>query len=171
MHKILKKLSDTLLPIAKKEQSRFVKRTGRGFLATFPRVINAVRFSLNLLNKVSAYNAKAGSDDRINLRFAVNMGETRADKQNNRLGTAVNMAVRVEGLKPEQLIPIDNGMAAEEMPIENRILITERVEQELRRVNGIRIRPVGLFELKGITGLHKISVLNAAKQEKRETVS
>ena len=169
--KIIKKLTDTITPIAKKEQSRLVKSTGDGFLLLFPKVINAVRFSLNLLNKVNAHNTKTGTTDRICLRVAINMGEVWSDKQKDGPGTAIKIAFGVKGLKPEQLIPVDNGMAKEEMPTENRILVTESVQKALKRVNGIRIRPVGLSELKGVAGLHNIYILNAANKTKSESMS
>ena len=154
---LMQRLSDVVNPTAKRENYQFIKGTGDGFLITFPKAENAVRFSLASLNGVQKLNAQQTDESKkINLRFAINFGEARIDETGDRLGAAVSMTFRVEGLKPEQLIPAENGMTKEEMPPANRILITENIEKELGQFPGISTKLVGLFELKGITGLHRI---------------
>ena len=66
------------------------------------------------------------------------------------------MTFRVEGVRPESLIPIENGMSKEEMPLVNRVLITEGAKKEIEKAKRLQIRLIGLFELKGLTGLHKL---------------
>ena len=90
------------------------------------------------------------------MRFAINLGETRIVDNGDRHGLAINMAFRVEGVKPEGLIPTEGGMKKEEIPLKNWIFMTENAEKEINDIEGIKPRLVGLFELKGITGLHKI---------------
>jgi HEAT repeat protein len=149
-------LTETVTPAARRERFQFMKSTGDGFLITFPKVINSVRFALDVFKEINKHNEKADKTARIDLRFAINLGETRIDAKGDRLGVATNMTFRVEGLKPEGLIPIENGMAKEDMPLDNRIFVTENVEKEIIDMEGIKTRIVGLFELKGITGLHKV---------------
>ena len=50
-------------------------------------------------------------------------------------------------------------MTKEELPLVNRILVTENVLEEASQIDGVTARLVGLFELKGITGLHRIFLL------------
>jgi len=152
---LMHKLTELVTPIARQEECRFAKGTGDGFLMSFPKAENAVRFARHTLTSVAAYNATADEMARINLRFAVNLGEAKVDENNDRLGVAVSMTFRVEGVKPDGLIPIEGGMAKEAMPSANRILITENVAKELP-AGGTNLALVGLFELKGITGLHRI---------------
>ena len=154
--KLMKILTDMVKPIAQREGYQFIKNIGHGFLITFPKVSNSVRFALNFSKKINKYNAKVDKTGKISLRFGINLGKTRIDKKGDHLGMAINMAFGVEGVKPEGLIPIENGMAKEDIPLDNRILITENVEKEIANIEGIKIRLVGLFELKGITGLHKV---------------
>ncbi|MBW1676600.1 MAG: HEAT repeat domain-containing protein [Deltaproteobacteria bacterium] len=156
-------LTETVTPIARREKFRFMKSTGDGFLITFVKVYNSIRFAMEVLKQISKHNEKVDKAARIDLSFAINLGETRIDAKGDRLGVATNMTFRVEGVKPEGLIPIENGMAKEDMPVVNRILVTENVEKEIKGMEGIKTRMVGLFELKGITGLHKVYELTSVE--------
>lgn len=153
---LMHNLSEIVTPIARQEECRFTKGTGDGFLMTFPRAENAVRFARQTLDRLADYNAKADEMGRINLRFAVNLGEAKVDESGDRLGVAVSMTFRVEGVKPDGLMPLEGGMAKAEMPLINRIFITENVAKEIKTASGITMKLIGLFELKGITGLHRL---------------
>ena len=153
---LMKIVTDTVTPIAKRERYQFMKNTGDGFLITFPKAINSVRFGLDVLKEMNTYNAKADKTGKINLRFAINLGETKMNEKGDRMGIAVNMTFRVEGVDPEGIVPIENGMEKENIPLDNLIFITENVEKEIQTTEGIKTQVIGLFELKGITGLHKI---------------
>ena len=157
-------LTETVTPIARRERFQFMKSTGDGFLITFPKAINSVRFALDVFKQINKHNEKADKTARIGLRFAINLGETRIDAKGDRLGVATNMTFRVDGLKPEGLIPVENGMAKEDMPLDNRIFVTENVEKEIIDMEGIKTRIVGLFELRGITGLHKVYDLTSVSK-------
>ncbi len=156
-------LTETVTPIARREKFQFMKSTGDGFLITFVKVYNSIRFALEVFKQISKHNEKVDKAARIDLNFAINLGETRIDAKGDRLGVATNMTFRVEGVRPEGLIPIENGMAKEDMPVVNRILVTENVEKEIKDMEGIKTRIVGLFELKGITGLHKVYKLTSVE--------
>ncbi|MBF0319409.1 MAG: HEAT repeat domain-containing protein [Nitrospirae bacterium] len=153
---LTKKLTDTARPIATKEGCRFIKSTGDGFLITFPKVPNAVRFSFTLMKEIAVHNKTVDESAEIQLRFAINQGETRIDAKGDRLGVATNMTFRVEGVKGENLISLEGGMKKEELPLVNRVLVTENAVEEAAKMEGIKTRLVGLFELKGISGLHRI---------------
>ena len=161
-----KTLADTIVPLAKKEKCQLLKKTREGFLMTFPQVVNSVRFAFGTLQEVNGYNGKTDDAKRINLRFGINFGETRIKEQKDQLGMAVKTAFGVGSLKPDGLIPVENGMTKEEMPIINRILVTENVEKEIQNSNGVKTTLIGLFELKGVTGLHKVYTLTLDKESK-----
>ena len=74
----------------------------------------------------------------------------------DRLGAAVNMAFRIEGVKQDGMTPAPGGMAPDELPEINRILVTESVSKELAGVPEVALRLAGFFELKGFTGLHRV---------------
>jgi class 3 adenylate cyclase len=155
-------LTETVNPIAMREKVQFMKSTGDGFLITFPKIKNAVQFSLDLIDKIGKYNESVDESKVIELRFAINFGETRVDANQDRLGVATNMTFRVEGVKAKDLIESEGGITKEEMPDINRILITESVVGEAEKIEGLKVKLIGIFELKGISGLHRIYELTRA---------
>lgn len=154
--RLTNRLVEETRPLSAKHRVRFTKSTGDGFLMTFNEVANAVQFAKDILATIRAGNAKFPAHERIDVRIAINCGETRIDDKGDRLGTAVNKTFRVEGVKAANLIPVETGMKPEEMPLLNRILITDEVRLELEKTGETQTRVVGLFELKGIAGKHKI---------------
>jgi len=153
---LTKILSETAKIIYTREKAQFMKSTGDGFLLTFAKIINAIRFGLDLRKEIAEYNKKADKSRLIELRFAINCGETRVDAKKDRLGVATNMTFRVEGVNKEGLIEVEGGIKKDEMPGVNRILITENVVDEVKNTDGLDAKLLGLFELKGISGLHRI---------------
>ncbi|MBF0342675.1 MAG: HEAT repeat domain-containing protein [Nitrospirae bacterium] len=149
-------LTDVVRPIAKKQKFQFLKSTGDGFLITFPKIENAVHFAIDVLNNIGKHNKSADETQVIQLRFAINFGETTVDAKGDRLGVATNMTFRVEGVKSSDIIPIAGGIDKEEMPLVDRIFITENAVGEANMMAGVKTRLIGLFELKGITGLHRV---------------
>ena len=161
---LLKTLAQMVSASAQKAGCCFQKGTGDGFLLTFPATSNAVGFAREVLDRIKASNAIVEPTKKIDLRISVHFGECKLDPAGDRLGLAVNTAFRVEGLKSEGLIPLEGSMKKEEMPLKNRIFLTETVATELQDMAGIELRLVGLFELKGITGLHRIFMLTSKEQ-------
>jgi len=154
--KLMKTLKSLITPIAQHEQAQFAKNTGDGYLMTFPKARNAVQFAVGVMNEIQKHNANIEKAYRIDLRVSINFGETRLDDHGDRVGVAVNMGFRVDGLGPDELIPVEGGMTKEEVPVNNRILLTENIVKEIEGMEEMNVRLVGLFELKGITGLHRI---------------
>ncbi len=153
---MLNKLSSIVTPYAKKECCQFNKGTGDGYLLTFPSAINAIRFSFGVLAHLDKDNKKNDTNKKINLRFAINLGETKVDEKGDRIGVAVNMAFRIEGLKPQDAMVVEGSIPLEKVPLENRIFVTENIQKEIDNIEKIQCSLVGLYELKGITGLHRI---------------
>ena len=154
--KLTQKLVELTKPLAARHHVKFTKSTGDGYLMTFVTVENAAMFSQDILEKLNSHNEKQPDDEKIMVRLAINMGETRVDSKGDRLGTAVNMTFRIEGVKPENLITDEGGMTKEEMPIVNRIIVTEPVHKDVTRGKKFETRYVGFFDLKGITGRHRL---------------
>ena len=168
--KLMKKLNSIVEPIAKLEKCQFTKGTGDGYLLTFPTALNSIRFSFNTLAAVAKANKEIDNNHQINLRFAINLGETKVDDKGDRIGVAVNMAFRIEGVKPEAAISTDGAMKSEDVPLINRIFVTENLEKEITKIKGVCSRLVGLYELKGITGLHRIfQLIHEQKTAKNNT--
>ncbi|MBI4666736.1 MAG: HEAT repeat domain-containing protein [Nitrospinae bacterium] len=145
-----------ILAAAEDEKVSFSKSTGDGYLMTFPSVENALGTAKRTLDELAARNAAVEPKRRIASRFAVNIGECRVDMNGDRQGVAVNMTFRVDGVKRDTMIPAPGGVGADEMPMENRILLTEPASLDIKGNARFPTRLLGFFELKGITGLHRI---------------
>ncbi|MGK7345113.1 MAG: HEAT repeat domain-containing protein [Candidatus Nitrospinota bacterium M3_3B_026] len=161
---IMDELNNIAVPAARDEGARFTKSTGDGFLMTFDSVENAVRVALRLLREVAFRNAQvADRKKKVDLRFAVNVGETRAGPGGDRIGVAVNMGFRVEGVTKESMIQAHPGAEPEKMLDKNRVLLTEPAYNEIREDPDYTAVFLGFFELKGITGLHRLYQLEIAE--------
>jgi len=157
-------LEEFMFPVFEKHGSKFRKSTGDGFLVTFPNTQHGVDAGISILQGLDAYNA--GSPDRpdVHLRFAVHFGAVRIRQDGDRHGTNVNIPFRVEGLKREGLTEAAGSMRPEELPMRDRILITEAAYQGLSQSReGCRF--VGLFELRNITGMHKIYLVPVPEEK------
>lgn len=154
---IMNEFAEIIMNSARDEGVRFTKSTGDGYLMTFDGVENALQVAVDTLKKVAERNAATEKKRRIGLRFAVNQGETRVDTNNDRVGVAVNMTFRAEGVKKEAMVPGPGGPdAGDTFPLEDRILLTEAAYNEIKKNPAYKSRFMGFFELKGITGLHRI---------------
>ncbi len=133
--------------VASQFNDRYRRSTGDGLLLTFSSVREAVNAALEIQRRVRAYNAAADRTHRIPIRFSIHFGETLTDEMGHRFGNAVNMAFRVASLRE-----------GEDFPREDYILITERVYHELESLPlpDIQCVELGVFEIRGFTGLHRI---------------
>jgi len=154
---IMNEFAEIIMDTARDEGVRFSKSTGDGYLMTFDSVENALQTAMVTLKVVAERNAAKEKKRRFDIRFSINQGETRVDTNNDRVGVAVNMAFRADGVKKESMVPGPGASAAlEDFPVENRILLTEAAYNEIRKNPEYKARFIGFFELKGITGLHRI---------------
>jgi len=51
---------------------------------------------------------------------------------------------------------VDGGISVQDFPVRDRILVTEAVVHSIKTDEKYDVRYIGLFELKNITGIHKI---------------
>ncbi|MBI5179274.1 MAG: HEAT repeat domain-containing protein [Nitrospinae bacterium] len=158
--KLTNRLVELTKPIASKYRVKFTKSTGDGYLMTFNEVKNAVNFAKEILLTMRRTNETLPPQERIDIRIAINQGETRVDDKGDRLGTAVNMTFRVEGVKAAGMKPADGGMKPEELPLVNRVVLTESVNTDITKEAGFVTRLIGFFELKGIQGQHRLFLMN-----------
>jgi len=134
----------------------YKKSTGDGFLVTMDNVASAASLAVQTMKRIVERNAKVEENKKLNIRFAINMGETRVDPTGDRLGNAVNMAFRVESVREADMITAPDGVKPGDIPSQNRVLITEVVYNALKNDSSYNIRFLGFFELKGLTGLHRV---------------
>jgi class 3 adenylate cyclase len=78
-------------------RGRLVKTTGDGLLAEFGSVVDAVRCAVTIQDGMQNRNAKVPSDQRIEFRIGVNVGDVIV-QDDDVFGDSVNVAARLEGL-------------------------------------------------------------------------
>jgi class 3 adenylate cyclase/TolB-like protein/Flp pilus assembly protein TadD len=76
---------------------RIVKTTGDGLLLEFPSVVDAVRCAVDVQRGMAERNASVPSDQRIELRIGVNVGDIIID-DDDIFGDGVNVAARLQTL-------------------------------------------------------------------------
>ena len=54
------------------------------------------------------------------------------------------------------MIEIEGGISEAELPLQDAILITEHVYEEVKGIEGIECRCIGLFKLRGIAERYMI---------------
>ncbi|OGS07573.1 MAG: hypothetical protein A2270_09945 [Elusimicrobia bacterium RIFOXYA12_FULL_51_18] len=94
---MIKKHEELVLPVIQKFEGKLVKTIGDAFLVTFDSPTDAVLCGVEIQNVLKAHNTDRGTDDKIEIRIAINSGEvTLAD--NDIYGDAVNITARIGGI-------------------------------------------------------------------------
>ena len=149
-------LEDIMFPIFNDNKSSFTKSTGDGFLVCFPNSKCALNAAIQVLESINTYNSNVEDGPEIHLRLAIHFGEVRVRPDGDRHGTNINIPFRVEGLKGDDLVVVKDGISREEFTLIDRIFITEALYNDVLKKGNYNIRYLGLFELRNITGMHKI---------------
>src|SRR5262252_7047283 len=84
-------------PKIAEHHGRLVKTTGDGLLVEFPSVVDAVRCAVEVQQAMPERNTGAGTDNRIELRIGINLGDVIVEG-NDLYGDGVNIAARIEAL-------------------------------------------------------------------------
>jgi adenylate cyclase len=94
----LKTLRRELLdPNIANHKGRLVKTTGDGLLVEFGSVVDALRCAVEVQSEMTARNAGVPSDNRIEFRIGINVGDIVVE-DGDIFGDGVNVAARLEGL-------------------------------------------------------------------------
>ena len=132
--------------------AEYFKSTGDGYMIIFSKVISAVMFSIGLLKEITG----DGSYKGFHVRIGINYGETYKLKDEDRMGSAVDMAFRIESVKIQDMHQTVIGIKKDDLPRVDRIFISESVQNFIATKSTVNTRCIGFFELKGFTGRHKI---------------
>ena len=90
-------LGELVEPKIREHRGRTVKKTGDGFLAEFPSVVDAVRCAVEVQRGMTDRNAEILEDKRITFRVGINLGDVIIDG-GDIYGDGVNIAARLEAL-------------------------------------------------------------------------
>src|SRR5215472_13154658 len=84
-------------PTVTEHKGRIVKTTGDGLLIEFPSVVEAVACAVKVQQEMAERNAGTPSDQRIDFRVGINLGDVIVDDGDIH-GDGVNVAARLETL-------------------------------------------------------------------------
>ena len=88
---------DLIDPAIAAHRGRAVKRTGDGFIAEFPSVVDAVRCAIEVQTGMVERNAGLPPDKRIEFRVGIHLGDVVEEADGDLMGDGVNLAARLEG--------------------------------------------------------------------------
>jgi adenylate cyclase len=140
----LKALRRELLdPKIAEHHGRIVKTTGDGLLVEFASVVDAVRCAVEVQQAMPERNTGIGSDNRIELRIGINLGDVIVEGD-DLYGDGVNIAARVEALADAGGVFISNTVhdhVRDRLPFVFEDLGEQQVKNIARPVRVYRVRP------------------------------
>jgi len=90
--------SELIDPSVASQNGRVFKRTGDGALIEFRSVVEAVRCAITVQNAMTERNAGMPTDQRIDFRIGIHLGDVVEESDGDLMGDCVNIAARLEGI-------------------------------------------------------------------------
>jgi TolB-like protein/class 3 adenylate cyclase/Flp pilus assembly protein TadD len=140
LHTVRRELAD---PKIAEHRGRIVKTTGDGLLAEFASVVDAVRCAVEVQREMSARNAAAPAERRIEFRMGINVGDIIIE-DGDIFGDGVNIAARLEALAEPGGICL-SAAAHEQVRDRLEIAFDDLGEQQVKNIT----RPVRVFAVRG----------------------
>jgi class 3 adenylate cyclase/uncharacterized protein YggT (Ycf19 family) len=142
--------------ICSRHAAGYSKSTGDGFLICFPSLANAVVSLREIFQATPTMNEDLPEGAEVALRAGLNFGEVLIEPDGDRTGGAVHKTFRIEALTAANLIETEGGIKRPEFPEKDYILASEEAVTAVAKVRSVGFRFLGLCELKGFPGLHRI---------------
>lgn len=133
-----------VLPLLEARGGHLVKTIGDAFLMTFESPTNAVLAGVDVQEALAKLNEGRGTDDRLEIRIAINSGEVNL-MENDVFGEAVNITARIESIAEA-----------------GQVYFTEAVYLAMNKAE-VPSSEIGLMQLKGIP--EKIRVYKVRREE------
>ena len=128
-------------PAIVSHDGRIVKTTGDGFLAEFPSALAALRASVQIQREMAKRNEGIATDDRIDFRIGINLGDVMADGADI-AGDGVNVASRLESLAEPGGICV-SGSVREQVHGQMPVTFDDIGEQQVKNIE----RPIRVFRV------------------------
>jgi adenylate cyclase len=129
-------------PKVSEHHGRLVKTTGDGFLVEFSSVVDALRCATELQAGMAERNAAIQTDDRIEFRIGINVGDVVVE-DGDIFGDGVNVAARLEGLAEPGGICV-SARVQEDAAGRLDLAFEDLGEQQLKNI----ARPVRVFRVR-----------------------
>jgi TolB-like protein len=125
--------SDLIDPTISVHHGRVVKRTGDGSLVEFRSVVDAVRCAIELQNGMTLRNAGLPSEQRIEFRVGIHLGDVVEEADGDLMGDGVNIAARIEAIADPGGISLSHA-AYEQVRDKLAQNFVDRGEQSLKNI-------------------------------------
>jgi adenylate cyclase len=129
-------------PKIAEHRGRIVKTTGDGLQVEFASVVDAVRCAVALQQAMRVRNAGVETDDRIEWRIGINLGDVIVEGE-DLYGDGVNIAARVEALSDAGGVFVSNTVhdhVRDRLPFAFEDLGEQQVKNIARPVRVYRVR-------------------------------
>ena len=123
-------------------RGRIVKTTGDGMLVEFASVVDAVRCAVEIQREMAERNADVPSDQRIEYRVGINVGDIIIDA-GDIFGDGVNVAARLEALAEPSGICV-NRIVRDQVRDKLDIAFEDLGEQQVKNI----ARPVRVYRVR-----------------------
>ena len=137
---------ELLDPKVQEHRGRIVKATGDGLLIEFASAVDAMRCAVDIQSGMTERNAAVPSDQRIEFRIGINVGDIIVDSDDI-IGDGVNVAARLEGLAEPGGICV-SGRVREDAHGKLEITFEDAGEQRLKNIE----RPVRVYRVRAAAG-------------------
>jgi len=154
--KLKHRLEHVVTPISFRHEASYSESTGDGFLIFFSSVAKAVAAFKEIFQALPSMNEGLPEEAEVALRASLNFGEVIVGRDARRTGSAVHKTFRIEAVDAKSLVEAEGGIRREEFPEKNYILVSEEAHSGLAKVPGLQCRFLGLCDLKGFPGLHRV---------------
>jgi adenylate cyclase len=136
-------LSQIIEPAASRHRGRMVKTMGDGALLEFASPVEAVLCAVEAQTGIAERSEPQSSDQAVQLRMGINLGDTVITDDGDVLGDSVNVAVRLESIADPGGICI-SGKVFDELEGKLSLPFEDRGEQRLKNI----ARPTHVYALK-----------------------
>jgi adenylate cyclase len=137
-------LSEVIEPATSRHCGRIVKTLGDGALIEFQSPVEAVLCGVEIQAAIGERAAHEPTDNRINLRIGINLGDIAVAEDGDIHGDSVNIAVRLEGIADPGGVCV-SGKVFDELEGKLSLPFEDRGEQRLKNI----ARPIRAYGLKG----------------------
>lgn len=151
------RMEQLVTPVAARHSVTYSENTGDGFLFCFPSVAHAAGAAKEIFQTLPLLNQNLPEGAEAALRAAVNFGEVITGRSDgNRTGSAVHKTFRLQGVGPANVTEAEGGVPRDQVPVKNCVFISEEATAGVAKLPEFRYRFLGLTELKGLPGLHRV---------------
>jgi TolB-like protein/class 3 adenylate cyclase len=134
--------SDLIDPSIALHHGRVVKRTGDGIIIELRSVVDAARCAIEVQTGMVERNAEVASDQRIEFRIGIHLGDVVEESDGDLMGDGVNIAARLEGLSDPGGLCL-SGAAYEQVRDRLKESFADLGDKQLKNI----VRPVRVYGL------------------------